>query len=338
MRTPTVLSLAVLLALAGCDTDDRPASSDTSQAVSPLPDDQAGRDEIVGRASYAAAGLAADSRLQLQLVDLDARDVAQTVVAETSVAVEPNGASQFLLPFDPARLRVGGQYGVQATLLDAGGQRLQATASATPVVPGASGPLALTLLPLASAPTQATNENWQCDELAIASKGLDASGRLQLAFSGRMLRLDNDGTGYSDAAGNRFRSEGEQAWLTLTGTAERRCARSERASPWNEAAARGVGFRAVGNEPGWFVEVDMGEAPALRATLDYGERKVQVPRTIALSEGTGYRGSTVEGTAVELTIRHGDCQDGMSGERFEASAQLKIGDKQYQGCGAFLFE
>lgn len=337
MRTPTAISLAVLFALAGCDSGDSSMSS-ASDSGSPLPDEQAGRDEIIGRVRYATAALAADSRLQLQLVDLGASDVAQAVVAEASIRVEPEGTSEFVLPFNPARLRVGGHYGVQAVLLDASGQRLQATASPTPVVPGAPAPLALTLQPLASAPTAAVNENWQCDELAIGSNGLDANGRLQLAFSGRMLRLDNDGNGFSDAAGNRFRSEDDQAWLTLAGTPERRCARSERASPWNEAAARGVGFRAVGNEPGWFVEVDMGEAPALRATLDYGERTVQVTRASALSEGTGYRGATVDGTPVELSIRHDECQDGMSGERFEASAQLKVGDKHYQGCGAFLFE
>lgn len=337
MRAPNAISLAVLLALSGCDSADRPTPA-MSEATSRLPDEHAGRDEIVGRASYATDALAADARLQLQLIDLDASDVAHATVAETSVVAEPDGASEFLLPFDPARLRVGGRYGVQAVLLDAEGRRLQATAAPTPVVPGAPGSLALTLLPLASAPAQATSENWQCDELAIGNNGLDPSGRLQLAFSGRMLRLDNDGNGYSDAAGNRFRSEGEQAWLTLAGTPERRCARSERASPWNEAAARGVGFRAVGNEPGWFVEVDMGEAPALRATLDYGERTVQVQRAGALSEGTGYRGKTTDGTPVELSIRHDECHDGMSGEQFEASAQLKVGDKQYQGCGAFLFE
>lgn len=337
MRVPAV-SLALLLTLTGCDADDRRGASDTSATASRLPDDHAGRDEIVGRARYAAVGLGADAYLQVQLVDLDASDLTRAIVAEASVPVEPEGLSQFLLPFDPARLRVGGRYGVQAMLLAANGQRLQATAAPTPVVPGAPAALTLDLRPLGSAPAAAVNENWQCDELAIGSHGLDANGRLQLAFSGRKLRLDNDGSGYSDAAGNRFRSEGEQAWLTLAGSPERRCARTERASPWNEAAARGVAFRAVGNEPGWFVEVDMGEAPALRATLDYGERKLLVARSSAQAEGTGYRGTAAGGIPVELDIRHGDCHDGMSGERFEASALLKVGDKHYQGCGAFLFE
>lgn len=45
-------------------------------------------------------------------------------------------------------------------------------------------------------------------------------------------------------------------------------AAGEPASPWDAAAARGVAFRAVGNEPGWYVEVGRGATAALHATLD----------------------------------------------------------------------
>lgn len=107
-------------------------------------------------------------------------------------------------------------------------------------------------------------------------------------------------------------------------------------SPWAEAAARGVVIRAVGNEPGWFVEVDNGDMPPLRATLDYGERRIEVASTVSLSSSHGFGGKLADGTDVVLRIKHEPCNDGMSGEAFEASAVLTVGDKQYQGCGAYL--
>src|SRR5690606_41512251 len=45
---------------------------------------------------------------------------------------------------------------------------------------------------------------------------------------------------------------------------------------WKEAAARGVAFRAVGQEPGWYVEVGGSGAPGLHAVLDYGERTIDI--------------------------------------------------------------
>ena len=109
------------------------------------------------------------------------------------------------------------------------------------------------------------------------------------------------------------------------------------ASPWEAAAARGVAFRAVGNEPGWFAEVDRGDAPALRATLDYGERTIEVPRAMALDgDAFGYHGEADDGTSVVLRIRREPCSDGMSDQAYEASATLAVGETTYRGCGRFL--
>lgn len=109
-------------------------------------------------------------------------------------------------------------------------------------------------------------------------------------------------------------------------------------SPWEEARARGVGFRGVGNEPGWFVEVDQGDAPALRATLDYGERKLEVAQAHALGKILGYTGKTADGVLVELRIQRKTCSDGMSDATYPAAAELIVGDLSYHGCGRFLLE
>lgn len=111
----------------------------------------------------------------------------------------------------------------------------------------------------------------------------------------------------------------------------------EPASPWDAAAARGIAFRAVGNEPGWYVEVDRGVTPGLRATLDYGDRGVEVPRAVALDgDVSGYHGTATDGTRVVLRIRREGCSDGMSDRTYDTSAMLEVGDTSYRGCGRFL--
>jgi uncharacterized lipoprotein YbaY len=109
-------------------------------------------------------------------------------------------------------------------------------------------------------------------------------------------------------------------------------------SPWDEAKARGIVFRGVGNEPGWFVEVGQGTAPTMRATVDYGERTVEVAGATPLSNAQGYSGKSGDGSVVVLHIRREACSDGMSDERYSASAELKVGAGTYRGCGRFLRE
>jgi putative lipoprotein len=179
-------------------------------------------------------------------------------------------------------------------------------------------------------------QHWQCGEVLLDAR-LDGE-TMHLAFSGRTLTLPHveslTGARYADAAGNAFMRQAEAAKLILVGDESRDCTRSDHVSPWIEAASRGIAFRAVGNEPGWFVEVEEGDSPSLHATLDYGDREIIVAK--AQPAGLGFTGKTADGTTVVLEVQRARCQDGMSGEAFEATAQLVVGDKRYRGCGAFL--
>lgn len=104
---------------------------------------------------------------------------------------------------------------------------------------------------------------------------------------------------------------------------------------WDEARARGVVFRAVGQEPGWYVEVDSGDAPAMRLFLDYGERQVSFARTTVLPDPLGFRGVQGE-VAAELRLYLERCADVMSGEEFAVRAELVVNGAEYRGCGQFL--
>jgi uncharacterized membrane protein/membrane-bound inhibitor of C-type lysozyme len=179
-------------------------------------------------------------------------------------------------------------------------------------------------------------QHWQCGEVLLDAR-LEGE-TMHLAFSGRTLTLPHveslTGARYADISGNSFMRQADTAKLILAGDESRDCTHSGRVSPWIEAASRGIAFRAVGNEPGWFVEVAKGESPTLHATLDYGDREVIVAK--ARPVDLGFTGKAADGTPVVLDIQSTRCQDGMSGEAFEATAQLVVGDKTYRGCGAFL--
>lgn len=219
-------------------------------------------------------------------------------------------------------------------------------ASTTP----ASTPPASTASPQASAPSTAdaatptanassgNAQRWQCGEVLLDARRDGET--MHLSFSGRTLALPHveslTGARFADAAGNAFMQLEDHATLILAGDDSRDCTISDRVSPWSDAAARGIGFRAVGNEPGWYVEVDKGESPSLHATLDYGDREVIVAK--AQPAGLGFTGKTADGTAVVLEIQRTRCQDGMSGEAFETTARLVVGDRTYRGCGAFLVD
>lgn len=188
------------------------------------------------------------------------------------------------------------------------------------------------------ATTDSPTARWRCEVLLVTSRFPE--GEVELSFSGRKLTLpqvrSGSGIRYADDGGNEFRSKGESARLTLAGEPPRDCTITTHASPWGKARERGVAFRAVGNEPGWWVEVDHGDSPALRALLDYGERNIVVTQTQGISSTPGFGGRTADGTDAVLRIRREPCSDDMSGEALEAHAELTVGDKTYEGCGAWL--
>lgn len=184
--------------------------------------------------------------------------------------------------------------------------------------------------------------NYQCGDLALGTTFAEQGDLVQLSFSGQRLELpiaiSASGARYADDDGNEFWGKGmENATLTLAGEEPRDCARSNRASPWDVAADNGVAFRAVGQEPGWLVELvegDGDQGASLTAHLDYGQRLLEAGDL--QREGDAWNGQATDGTAVELSVEERDCADPMSGERFRAAASLVVGEEQFHGCGAWL--
>lgn len=108
-------------------------------------------------------------------------------------------------------------------------------------------------------------------------------------------------------------------------------------SPWRAAAARGVDFRAVGNEPGWFLELDDGVQIVL--VTDYGRRRVEAPAPEpAVDEAARevtFR-TQARGAPLVVTLAPGPCEDTMSGETFDTTVTVTYGGETLRGCGRAL--
>jgi putative lipoprotein len=136
-------------------------------------------------------------------------------------------------------------------------------------------------------------------------------------------------------AGIEFWQSGDEAMLTVDGTHYPHCQAREGPDPFTAALLRGVRFRAVGQEPGWYLEVE--DAGAMRFVGDYGERTVitPVPEPTATRERTEYRAVT-EAHDLRVLIERRPCSDAMSGERFAATVTVTVDGDEYHGCGRWL--
>jgi uncharacterized membrane protein/heat shock protein HslJ len=131
-----------------------------------------------------------------------------------------------------------------------------------------------------------------------------------------------------------FWNRGDVATFELAGQRYADCRSSPSKAPWADAARRGVTFRALGNEPSWYVEIFpdrlaiVTELGANRAELAHGGPVVDGARTT-------YRAAANGREAIVVVDRRA-CADTMSGEGFDAAATVTFENRTLTGCGRFL--
>jgi putative lipoprotein len=106
----------------------------------------------------------------------------------------------------------------------------------------------------------------------------------------------------------------------------------ERREPWQEAADRGVEFRAVGQEPGWFLEIDVEKQ--IRLVYDYAEHELIAPVPAPSRKATSrFYDTTVKAQHLVIQIDDVPCTDVMSGEGFPQTVTVTIDARTLRGCG-----
>lgn len=170
-------------------------------------------------------------------------------------------------------------------------------------------------------------------------------GSVRLLFAdGRDITLPQVSAGavvrYSDGE-TQLTVAGGVARLEFNGLVYLAQAQDGAVDPWERARRAGVGFRAIGQEPGWMADIWDGER--IELLLDYGDTRITTPISSAEHGQDGqaivYRTNEDYG-AVQLTvtITPGPCFDSMSGEAFPASVVVQIAGspRKYTGCGRWL--
>jgi uncharacterized membrane protein len=105
---------------------------------------------------------------------------------------------------------------------------------------------------------------------------------------------------------------------------------------WHAAKLRGVAFRAIGQEPGWLLEMTTGDSILL--VTDTGQTRTEYPY-VEPEVYQDLRKSvfSVRQDEFKVTIEGIYCTDSMSGEIFEVSVFIELNGKQLKGCGRALY-
>ena len=102
--------------------------------------------------------------------------------------------------------------------------------------------------------------------------------------------------------------------------------------PWRRAGDRGIDLRAIGQEPGWFAEID--EERAIRVVYDYAEREVTTgPPAKEVEDGRITYMADVGSQRVTVIVEEKACNDVMSGEAFLLEVTVTIDERTLDGCG-----
>ena len=140
------------------------------------------------------------------------------------------------------------------------------------------------------------------------------------------------GTRYADGV-FELRIENELAQLGDSGGPLVSCRNDPRRAVWERAKLDGADFRAVGNEPGWNLEILAGTR--MRLIADYGASRVEVP----LPEPTidrELRRTRWDAGEIVLEVIGRPCRDSMSGESFETEVSVHWQGRTFKGCGRAL--
>jgi uncharacterized membrane protein len=107
-------------------------------------------------------------------------------------------------------------------------------------------------------------------------------------------------------------------------------------SVWHTAKLRGVAFRAIGQEPGWLLEIT--DSTEIMLSTDYGQSVNNYPyvEPVVYQEQrrTLY---VIDDEDIEIEIRGQPCRDVMSGEEFTVSVTVVLADRELKGCGRALY-
>lgn len=182
---------------------------------------------------------------------------------------------------------------------------------------------------------------YKCDRMSFTvsrAGGNDAEAEVLLPDRRLVLARvrSASGTRY-ESDGVVFWSKGDSARLETPRGTWPECVRDRRAESYEAARLRGARFRALGQEPGWLLDIyPTGERPRLHLVADYGELELTMPLSeprVDHDAGTRTYRTATDSHRLEAVIEERSCTDAMSGFAFPRTVTLTLDGRTLEGCG-----
>lgn len=160
-------------------------------------------------------------------------------------------------------------------------------------------------------------------DTAIVEVGIRSDTLSRVPASG--VRYEGDGVS--------FRRQGSEAALTVGVDEHSGCDAAAASSAWEKARLLGIEFRALGQEPGWILDIHPDRW--IRYIGDYGETRLLMPPVDPVRDSAGtrtYRTGT-ESDTLTAVIREEPCRDAMSGRPFSHTVTITVDGRELRGCG-----
>lgn len=200
----------------------------------------------------------------------------------------------------------------------------------------------------ATAPTPAADEVpagvlrayvWHCaDGQTLVMRNLVREKAIAIDFHDGTRRLDQtvsaSGARYADSV-VVFWTKGGTATLERQGTPPVQCEERRADSLREDARARGVVYRALGNEPGWVLEVGPGNR--LNWTTNFGQDRFDFEQSQSATAPDGATIYTAQqgDVSIRVSIKAERCVD--DGEvEFDHVVTVESGGQTLRGCGTRL--
>lgn len=143
------------------------------------------------------------------------------------------------------------------------------------------------------------------------------------------------GAQYGDGE-STFLVDGEYGWFRGAEGEYEECLNNRKKAVWEHAKLRGADYRAVGNEPGWSVEI---WPEYIRYIGDYGSVSYTFerpePRIDQQARTTVYETADAD-VSFTLQIRGEKCLDTMSDEEYSTAVTIWVDGRELRGCGKAL--
>ena len=310
MLALTLIAVAPLATLSGCAGGMGADAS--SQALT-----------IRGALTYnARSALPSDATAVVELRDTTSGE--GPVIAEQRIAL---GGRQVPIPVDfavdRAKLAEGRAYSVRGGVL-AGGRPMWASDPVRVDTKAAGVDVGtLTMQPVRAEAFQST---LRCGDETVTIGYTQTMMRMTAGGETFDMRPVRTASGAKhEAVGDPstwFWSKGDSAMVAVRGRDYPQCA---------VVKAGSTPFRAMGNEPGWRLDIAGGQ---MNLIANYGDTRVTVPAPApeTISGGMRYRASTSEGPLI-ATVLDKRCADTMTGMPFPNSVVLELAGRTLNGCG-----